>query len=75
MFQPQKYIFFNIQTLFDNFFRKRKDICYCGRGIGGQTSTQMLARFTADGCHPNPDTYFIMEELVVKAIDEALGTK
>ena len=134
---------------------------YCGRGIGGQTSTQMLARFTADvvnlhpkvvdnviamcqlarandivpliasippcasfvwnpdikdaaqtiveinerlrefadannivyvdyhsaltdehnafpkklsddGCHPNPDTYFIMEELVLKAIDEAL---
>ena len=23
-----------------------------------------------DGCHPNPDTYFIMEELVQKAIDE-----
>jgi len=43
-----------------------------GRGIGGQTSTQMLARFTADGCHPDPDTYFIMEELVLKAIGEAL---
>ena len=25
-----------------------------------------------DGCHPNPDTYFIMEELVLKAIDKAL---
>ena len=25
-----------------------------------------------DGCHPNPDTYFIMEEMVVKAIREAL---
>ena len=45
---------------------------YCGRGIGGQTSTQMLARFSDDGCHPNPDTYFIMEELVLKAIGEAL---
>ena len=45
---------------------------YCGRGIGGQTSTQMLARFTADGCHPDPDTCFIMEELVLKAIGEAL---
>ena len=29
-------------------------------------------KFSADGCHPNPDTYFIMEELVLKAIDEAL---
>ena len=29
-------------------------------------------KFSADGCHPNPDTYFIMEELVVKAISEAL---
>ena len=118
---------------------------YCGRGIGGQTSAQMLMRFTADvidlhpkavvimsgtndvahntywvepskvvdtivdinkqlrayaeangivyvdyhvaladkhdgftkelsddGCHPNPDTYFIMEELVLKAIHEAV---
>ena len=25
-----------------------------------------------DGCHPNPDTYFLMEEMVVKAISEAL---
>ena len=25
-----------------------------------------------DGCHPNPDTYFIMEELVLEAIGEAL---
>ena len=25
-----------------------------------------------DGCHPNPDTYFLMEEMVVKAINEAL---
>jgi lysophospholipase L1-like esterase len=25
-----------------------------------------------DGCHPNPDTYFIMEELVLKAISEAV---
>lgn len=25
-----------------------------------------------DGCHPNPDCYFIMEELVLKAIEEAL---
>ena len=25
-----------------------------------------------DGCHPNPDTYFIMEKLVLQAIDEAL---
>ena len=45
---------------------------YCGMGIGGQTSTQMLARFSDDGCHPDPDTYFIMEELVLKAISEAL---
>ena len=27
---------------------------------------------SVDGCHPNPDTYFIMEELVLKAIEEAL---
>lgn len=47
-------------------------LLYCGRGIGGQTSTQILARFTADGCHPDPDTYFVMEELVLKAISEAL---
>lgn len=25
-----------------------------------------------DGCHPNPDTYFIMETLVVKAIGEVV---
>ena len=25
-----------------------------------------------DGCHPNPDTYFIMEELVLEAIREAM---
>ena len=25
-----------------------------------------------DGCHPNPDTYFTMEAMVVKAIQEAL---
>ena len=25
-----------------------------------------------DGCHPNPDTYFMMEELVLNAINEAL---
>ena len=25
-----------------------------------------------DGCHPNPDTYFIMEEMVLEAIREAL---
>lgn len=30
------------------------------------------AKLSADGCHPNPDTYFIMEELVLKAISEAL---
>lgn len=25
-----------------------------------------------DGCHPDPDTYFLMEEMVVGAIEEAL---
>jgi lysophospholipase L1-like esterase len=25
-----------------------------------------------DGCHPNPDTYFTMEEMVLEAIREAL---
>ena len=30
------------------------------------------AKLSADGCHPNPDTYFVMEELVLKAIGEAL---
>ena len=29
-------------------------------------------KLSDDGCHPNPDTYFIMEELVLKAIDEAM---
>ena len=27
---------------------------------------------SGDGCHPNPDTYFIMEEMVLKAIHEVL---
>ena len=27
---------------------------------------------SADGCHPNPDTYFIMEKLVLEAIGKAL---
>lgn len=31
-----------------------------------------LKKFSDDGCHPNADTYFIMEELVQKAIGEAL---
>ena len=26
-------------------------------------------KYSDDGCHPNPDTYFIMEELVLKAIE------
>ena len=26
-----------------------------------------------DGCHPNPDTYFTMEEMVLKAIHEVLN--
>ncbi|MBQ4205233.1 MAG: acylhydrolase, partial [Bacteroidales bacterium] len=25
-----------------------------------------------DGCHPNADTYYIMEELVLKAIQKAI---
>ena len=25
-----------------------------------------------DGCHPNPDTYFTMEAMVLKAIQEVL---
>ena len=29
-------------------------------------------KLSEDGCHPNPDTYFIMEELVLKAINKAL---
>ena len=29
-------------------------------------------KLSDDGCHPNPDTYFVMEELVLKAIGEAL---
>ena len=29
-------------------------------------------KLSEDGCHPNPDTYFIMEELVLQAIHEAL---
>ena len=28
-------------------------------------------KLSNDGCHPNPDTYSIMEELVLKAIEEA----
>ena len=31
-----------------------------------------LKQLSDDGCHPNPDTYFIMEELVLKAISEAV---
>jgi len=29
-------------------------------------------KLSNDGCHPNPDTYFIMEELVLQAIGEAV---
>lgn len=32
-----------------------------------------LKNLSNDGCHPNPDTYYQMEEIVVKAIDVALG--
>ena len=31
-----------------------------------------LKQLSDDGCHPNPDTYFIMEELILKAISEAV---
>ena len=31
-----------------------------------------LKQLSDDGCHPNSDTYFIMEELVLKAISEAV---
>ncbi len=33
---------------------------FCGRGIGGQTSTQMLARFTADVVDLHPKAVVIM---------------
>ena len=33
---------------------------FCGRGIGGQTSTQMLARFTADVINLHPKAVVIM---------------
>ena len=26
-----------------------------------------------DGCHPNPDTYYLMEGMVVKAINQAIN--
>ena len=29
-------------------------------------------KLSKDGCHPNPDTYFIMEKLVLQAIEEAV---
>ena len=31
-----------------------------------------LKQLSDDGCHPNPDTYYIMEDLVLKAISEAV---
>ena len=40
-----------------DFFTKNN---YCGRGIGGQTSTQMLARFTADVINLHPKAVVIM---------------
>ena len=40
-----------------DFFSKHH---YCGRGIGGQTSTQMLARFTADVVNLRPKAVVIM---------------
>ena len=36
-----------------------------------KADNERIAKST-DGCHPNPDTYYIMEELVLKAIGEAL---
>jgi lysophospholipase L1-like esterase len=30
--------------------------------------------FSADGCHPNPESYFPMEEMVLEAIEQ-LGVK
>ena len=39
------------------FFKQHN---YCGRGIGGQTSTQMLARFTADVINLHPKAVVIM---------------
>ena len=59
--------------MFDNFSEREKlSANYRSPACVASARTQMLARFSTDGCHPNPDTYFIMEELVVKAIDEAL---
>lgn len=39
------------------FFKEHN---FCGRGIGGQTSTQMLARFTADVVNLHPKAVVIM---------------
>ena len=39
------------------FFKQHN---YCGRGIGGQTSTQILARFTADVVNLHPKAVVIM---------------
>jgi lysophospholipase L1-like esterase len=40
-----------------DFFSKHN---YCGRGIGGQTSAQMLLRFTADVINLHPQAVVIM---------------
>ena len=40
-----------------DFFNKHN---YCGRGIGGQTSAQMLLRFTADVINLHPKAVVIM---------------
>ena len=40
-----------------DFFSKHN---YCGRGIGGQTSSQMLLRFTADVINLHPKAVVIM---------------
>ena len=34
-----------------------------------------LKQLSDDGCHPNPDTYYIMEELVLQAINKAVNSK
>lgn len=54
-------------------YAKAKDIVYVDyHSALADEHNAFPKKLSDDGCHPNPDTYFIMEDLVLKAISKAL---
>lgn len=55
-------------------YAKANDIVYVDYHIAlADKHDGFTKKLSEDGCHPDPDTYYIMEELVLQAINEAVN--